>query len=365
MKSPIVISDIPLPTTPEGVTAQWLSEALEYRYPGTVVESAVIEDTLWGTSTKIRVRLGYNKRGREYGLPATLIVKGGFEEHSPSMKEMYVNEIRCYRDAIPFVEMNVPQCYFAGIDPSPGAYQSIVIMEDLNTRGARFCHALQPQSYRQVARRFDAMARYHAQTWNSPEFSAGGKFAWIHGRHEDWSIVYRDRYLVPEVWQHYMTSPRGAAVSVRLHDVDTMRTALDNLAVYHRQFPVCLVHGDTHLGNLYEEADGTPGFFDMQLARAPWQMEVTYHLVAALDIADRRAWEKSLLTYYLERLRGYGIEDAPDFETAWQAYRREIVYGLFIFLINETRFQGEAINTAYAARFGDAAIAHQTLELLS
>ena len=54
---------------------------------------------------------------------------------------------------------------------------------------------------------------------------------------------------------------------------------------------------------------------------------------------------------------------APSFQAAWEAHRREIVYGFFIFLINETRFQTEAINTAYTARFGAAALDHGTVEL--
>ena len=45
------------------------------------------------------------------------------------------------------------------------------------------------------------------------------------------------------------------------------------------------------------------------------------------------------------------------------SHRREIAYWLFIFLINETRFQTEAIDTAYTPRFGGAALDHQTFEL--
>jgi hypothetical protein len=78
---------------------------------------------------------------------------------------------------------------------------------------------------------------------------------------------------------------------------------------------------------------------------------------------DRRRHERELLRHYLDALRGNGIE-APSMTDAWDAYRREIVYGLFIFLINETRFQTESVNTAYAARFGTAALDHGTRELI-
>lgn len=46
-----------------------------------------------------------------------------------------------------------------------------------------------------------------------------------------------------------------------------------------------------------------------------------------------------------------------------RSHRREIAYGLFIFFVNETRFQTEAVNTAYTARFGAAALDHDTVAL--
>ena len=353
-------SDTGLPVSVDGITPAWLQEALHQRYPEVVLEDARVEDVILGTSTKIRVRLRF-RAGCDGGLPPTMIVKGGFEAHSPSMKEMYRNEIRCYRDALPFIDMRAPACHFAA--SAPDSHQSIVIMEDLVARRAVFLHAQRPLAPEQVARRLRAMARYHAQTWNSPEFEPGGRWDFIGGRHEGWSVVYQDRYLEPEVWRHYMGLPRAAAVSTRLHDGEWMRHALRKLGEFHRRFPHCLIHGDTHLGNLYEEADGTPGFFDMQVARAPWFTEVTYHLVAALDVADRAAHERTLLRNYLDALSEAGIA-APSLDEAMDAYRREIAYGLFIFLINETRFQTEAVNTAYTARFGAAAIDHDTVRLL-
>lgn len=362
-----VISDMSLPVKTEDVSAQWLTEALAFRYPGVQVTDASIEEIIWGTSTKIRVAAKYNQRGEDYGLPPSFIVKGGFEEHSPSMKFMYLSEMRFYRDVQPFVTLPSPECYYAGADPDPDpdAYQAIVIMEDLNRRRVEFCHPQRPQSFEQVARRLDAMALYHAQMWNSLEFEPGGRFDWIAKNLSGSSLEYCERYLVPEVWRHYIESPRCAAISVRLHDRDRMQNALHNLARFHEQFPRTLVDGDTHLGNLYIDADGAPGFFDMQVNHSPWFHDVTYHMICALDIADRRQWERALLMHYLECLRKHGLSDPPDFEQAFECYRRDIVWGLFIFMINEVKFQTEAINTAYAARFADAALAQDTMRLLA
>ena len=351
---------LPLPLRPAEVTAQWLEAALREREPALFLDAAEIVDVMPGTSTKIRVAVRPSAGGHD--LPATLIVKGGFEDHSAAMGPMYFNEMRFYRDVQPHVAIHSPRCFYAGTDP--GSHQSIVIMEDLVARGVRFCDPLRPQSAAQVARRLSSMARYHAATWNSAEFTPGGRFDWIGGRHEGWSVTYQQHYLEPARWQHYMAQPRGAAVATKLRDRDWMQHALAALGEHHRNAPVCLCHGDTHLGNLYEEADGTPGFFDAQVARGPWQLEVTYHLVGALDLADRRVHERALLQHYLDELRRNGVAP-PEFDEAWEAHRREIAYGLFIFLINETRFQTEAVNTAYTARFGVAALDHDTHGLLA
>lgn len=344
-------NDLPLPLSVEGINADWLTRALAVRYPGVEVTACDIVDINAGTSTKIRVRARYNAVGVAAKLPPTFIVKGGFAEHSQAMAMTYANEHRFYAYVQPHVAMRSPACYYAGIDPS--SYQAIVIMEDLVARGVEFCHPLKPQTFDQIARRLRAMARYHGQTWNSPQFAQGGAMSMLRGAFDEGTHGYVDHYLQAEQWQRLMALPRGAAVSKQFHDRHWLRAQLDALEEFHRTAPVCVTHGDTHLGNLYIDADGEPGFFDQQVRAAPWHYDVTYHLIGGLDIADRRRWDRALLAIYLEALRSHGI-DAPDFDTAWQALRRESPWGLFVFLINEPTFQTEAANTAYAARFATA-----------
>ena len=110
--------------------------------------------------------------------------------------------------------------------------------------------------------------------------------------------------------------------------------------------------------------DGEPGFFDPQVAKAPWHLEVSYHLCCALDVVDRRLWERDLLVGYLRALTEAGGPEL-DFEDAWLQYRLDLVYGYYIFIINETRFQTEAINTAYTARFGAAILDHEVIGLIN
>jgi hypothetical protein len=168
---------LPLPITVSAVDAAWLTAALAQRHPGVQVLDAQIVNVIYGTSTKIRVAVHYNAIGQQAQLPPTLIIKGGFEEHSPAFGFMYRSEMHCYRELVPQLAMNAPRCYFAGEDPN--THQAIVIMEDLQAREVRFLRAQAPLDYAQEARFLDALARFHAQWWNRPELAPNGVLGWV------------------------------------------------------------------------------------------------------------------------------------------------------------------------------------------
>jgi aminoglycoside phosphotransferase (APT) family kinase protein len=142
-----------------------------------------------------------------------------------------------------------------------------------------------------------------------------------------------------------------------------MNRAVDKIAILSARLPHCVHHGDTHLGNLYIDRDGTPGFFDSLAGRAPAMIEIAYHLVCALDTADRRRWEGSLIQHYLDELASHGVA-APSFDEALHQYASFLSFAFCIFIINEAVFQSESINTAYTARISAAMIDHDTQGVL-
>ena len=350
---------IGLPDTLEEFDADWFSRALRAGGHEVTVTAAELVDAIRTTCTKARFRLAYD---RETDLPETMMLKGGFEPHSERMTEMYQWEARFYAEIAPEVPLNLPQRFYAGVDPT--GWRAATLMEDLNRRNVHFCRAQEPFDFDHVRWRLDMLAALHAMTWNSPVLQPGGKWDWVMPRFSEFSDRYNAYYLEPERWQFYVDSPRGAAVSVELHDREWMRHALGRLAELAADEPFCLIHGDTHPGNLYVDADGTPGFLDPTVSTAPWWLEISYHIVASFDIANRRRWEGAALAHYLDALARCG-GPRLDFDHAWLRYRQGIAYGFFIFIINETQFQTEATNTAYTARFGIAAVEHGTKDLLA
>jgi hypothetical protein len=96
---------------------------------------------------------------------------------------------------------------------------------------------------------------------------------------------------------------------------------------------------------------------------SPAMLEVTYHMVCALDTADRRRSEGALIQHYIDELAKYGLKAASLDEAMHQ-------FGVFldspycVFIINKSVFQAAAVNTAYTARISAAMVDHRTKDLI-
>jgi hypothetical protein len=342
-----------LPTELSGLTTEWLEAALRTRHPEASLLGAQVIDVNHGTCTKVRIALELDAAGRAAGIPERVILKGGFEPHSRLMHYMHGQEVHAYADVLPHTPLRFPRCWFAQY--SEAAQQGIVIMDDLVARGVEFCHPQRPQTPDQVARRITMLARHHAMTWQS-----SSQFPWATNVFDS---TYFDTVLVPEIWQGYVSSARGAAASVCFHDLEWMRGALERMGRFGRTLPNPLIHGDTHLGNLYIDVDGEPGFFDSLPHFAPAMYEISYHITGALDVPVRRAHERALVAHYRNELFACGVAP-PSLEDFMHQFGVFLANGYAIFLVNASEFQPEAINTAYTARFSSAMLDHDTIGLL-
>jgi aminoglycoside phosphotransferase (APT) family kinase protein len=172
-----------------------------------------------------------------------------------------------------------------------------------------------------------------------------------------------DKHLSPDNWQRFIAMPRGAATAVCFHDLDWMVKAFTRMECFARQLPFCVLHGDIHLGNLYIDPDGTPGFLDTLASKGPAMLEVSYHISAALDASDRKRSEGALVQHYLDELARNGV-DVPTFDDAMRQYGILLLYGYFIWITTESHYQTESVNTANAARVSAAMIDHDIINLL-
>lgn len=338
-----------------------MQDALAVARPGIIVERADVVQVSHGTCTLVRVALKTAGPGADE-IPARVIVKSGFESHSAKMAYLHEMEVRAYRDVFAPLGLPSPACLFAEFDDDER--RGVVILEDLSLRGVEFCSPLRPRSPDEIARWLDALARFHAQTWNSVELTSG-RWGWM----PEHTFEFRKRmaeYLQPEEWERVIRAPRGAAVSVRFHDRGWAASALDKLVDAAARRPHAVLHGDAHLGNLYLDGDGRPGFFDPLTRRGPVMRDVSYLIGGGLDIADRRATEHELLQGYADGLVAHGVP-VDESRAAVADYATWLALGYLVFLVNDTAFQPEAVNTAMTTRFGVAMIDNGTtaaIELL-
>jgi hypothetical protein len=336
----------------------WLTQALAQRSSTVLVQRVKIVRVVAGCSIKVWVELRY-ANGRDGGLPRVMIVKAGFGRHDPIMLFTYEIEMQTYRDVLTRFQINAPACHYAGA--SPDGRSAAVIIEDLLPKKVRFCQALSPLRRNEAESFLGALARFHAQTWNHPCLT-DGSWAWTRTSAETGAGLrsYFESLMEPRSWARFMELPRGSAVPKLLHDHGRLVDGFARLGQFGQTQPRVILVGDEHLGNLYIEADGRPGFLDFQARIAPWCQGIAYFMGAGLDIADRRKWERGLLEHYLEQLAASGIEP-PAMTEAWDAYCRQLLFGFFVWATNGSHFQTESVNTANTARFALAMIDNDTL----
>jgi Phosphotransferase enzyme family len=338
--------ELEIPERVEEITPAWLTRALAVRYPGTEVQRVDTGRAVHGSGTKVRLLLEYNAAGHGHRLPPTMWIKAGYEPHSDMIRNSYVAEKNFYRDVGRTGLINAPYLYFGGSDPSTG--HTLLLMEDLLARNASFGHASAPLDIATTERALEMMAQYHAVWWGKPELSTLGDFG---GAFVTDDII--SALIDSEGWEHWVRQPRGAAVPAQYHSREAIRSAYHRLWELERAGTACLLHGDPHLGNMFFELDGRPGFLDWQrVMQGQWAHDVAYFTISALPAELAAAHEQDLLRHYLARLGACG-GPALGFDEALLAYRRQAVHGL-VWVINPLTMQPEEVNTTNSMRFGAA-----------
>jgi aminoglycoside phosphotransferase (APT) family kinase protein len=89
--------------------------------------------------------------------------------------------------------------------------------------------------------------------------------------------------------------------------------------------PATVVHGDTHIGNLFDDG-GRTGFLDWGVINVTTPLrDASYFITMAMQIEDRRAHERDLLGHYLEARTALGGQPIG-WDDAWQAHRLHALY---------------------------------------
>jgi hypothetical protein len=328
-----------IPRSPHEITPAWLTAALCAHAPGARVIGVTTAAASSGTTTRAALEVTYNKAGVAAGLPGRVFVKctstfaqrlmlglGGLIDGEPG----FYNHLR------PGLEIEAPAGYYAAVDPR--SWRSIVVIEDVvATRGARFWDPTSRIDRAQIEGLLNNVAAWHGSLWDSPRLAEWRRVrtpadqmriidALLGMADRRAAGVRRASGVIPPV----LRERPGA-----LHE--GMRRSMQTASIGPRTY----LHGDLHVANTYLTAAGAMGIADWQVGlQGSWAYDYGYLLATALEIHDRRAWERELLEFYLDRLSAAG-GPAIRHEEAWLAYRQSTFYPYFawVYTIGRSRLQ--------------------------
>jgi hypothetical protein len=350
-----------LPRQLSEISAAWLTQLLQPRYPGIEVLALTAVEVRNGHTTKLRARLELNEVGQRTGIAAHVCLKSNWSEGFES-GDICELEARLYHLARDWSDAPLPATFFTDWDADGGG-RGVVMMEDLGLAAGQFGHSTDHLGVDGVARGLESLATLHAATWNSPQLQEQRwlpvsmanpvdsegllrmyNYIKVNLRKPEYQrLLPKWMYETPELFSH----------------------AFDELAAFELEqtSPSCLIHGDSHQGNSFLRSDGQRIWLDWQLARwgRPWR-DVAYFMLGALTVTQRRADAQRLLQVYREKLISLGAEGVLG-QDAWEQLRRWPVWGMQTWMSNMDDW-GQA-GLPMVERFFAAAEDFDTVRLLT
>ena len=298
-----------VPLHEDQVTAAWLADELDL--PRSAISSVSVADAHSGTAN--RARISVTSDGR---LPDSLFVKfppRNYLQHVlMHVFRLGPKEVPPYRASGAQPPVRTPRCYLAREDRL--RRRSILILEDLSDT-AEFRTVVDSVTSTEADAVVDALAGLHARFWNSNRFDGDLRDL---ARRSPAEIRLGDmirRRFIGSITGH--TADLIPDDQKRACHIFFERSA--DIDAFWESQPRTLIHGDTHLGNLFFE-DGRPGFLDWQVAMGgPGIRDIAYFVTASVAPEEARGIERDLVRRYVAGLAEHGV--GADDEHMWTLYR--------------------------------------------
>ncbi|MEM1245746.1 MAG: phosphotransferase [Acidobacteriota bacterium] len=328
--------------SPEEVTREWLTEALQSS--GLLGSVKSFEHRDIGTGQVGRcVRFELEVTGN---LPSSVV--GKFASDDPVSREAgvqrdcYSREVGFYSELAADLPIRRPACYFAAIDGRGPDH--CLLLEDLAP--AKQGDQLGGCSLAVAQEGVRQLAGLHAASWCRPGLEV---FPWLGpttseaARHDLAQSHALRRHVTPGFVERYGDRLESDAIELvrrQTENVEKLDVAcglgLSQRSAEADDPPFSLVHGDFRLDNLLiDERDAAPtvAVVDWQTVRRGVPLsDLAYFLGASLTTEIRRQEEQSLFELYCSALSRRGVE-LPDHDLLWHEYRRGSFAGLSMAVI--------------------------------
>ncbi|KAF5520579.1 hypothetical protein CGCA056_v008869 [Colletotrichum aenigma] len=284
-----------LPVLPEGITPEWLGAKLGHK-----IKSLENTRNIWGTGSKLFYTITYEDgNDADESRPKHVCIKGVFSkemvEQQPWTVSLAQREAEFFSKIAPTVQgsMIFPNGWWSGTSEKQG----IAVMTDLVHEGCTFPPEVAAYSVEKVKNGVEQLAGLHAQYWGKSQED----HPWI------WNNYDPAMKFMCTPWHDVVREPGRPKLPEYLMDGARCNEALDRYYAERNPRFRTLLHGDTHLGNVYFTGDGRIGFLDWSAFHfGSCFHDIVYHMTAMLTIEDRRAHEMEILDHYLETLHRKG-----------------------------------------------------------
>jgi hypothetical protein len=310
-----------IPISYEAITPEWMTAILCGDVPGAVVTDLSLDDPDSGTSNRRRIFVRYNKAGEEAGLPPSVFCKATHDLVNRVLLSTSgtFSEVSFFNRVRPLLDIDTPTAYFAAYHPE--SWASIIVLPDMAGE-VTFCSHLTPMTREAVESQLGLLARMHGRFLVGPELK--GSLSHL--------FTFRDRFARLDRDHNFRTCCEGGflaaeeVVPPRLfaRAAEVWPATLRSVA-RQAELPETFTHSDLHLKNWYKRDVVTMGLSDWQSAgKGSWARDIAYTISTALPTEDRRAMERDLIAFYLDRLAATGAP-VPSFDQAFDDYREQLL----------------------------------------
>jgi hypothetical protein len=336
--------------TPDEVSAEWLSKALE----AGPLEIRSIERIGTGQMSQNH-RIAYE--AADGGRGGTLVVKLASDDPASRATGVglgaYLREITFYRELAGRIGGPVPACHLAEYDEVEGWFT--LLLEDVAP--ARQGDQISGCTVDEARMALVALARVHAPVLGD---LAVGSSPWLNQPNP------LSTALLQQLFAGFLGryGERLAPQHVRI--CERLIPSVDGW-YEDRRPPLGVVHGDYRLDNLLFGENGCHVVDWQTVSWGPALLDASYFLGNGLLVADRRAHEQELVRAYYEGLLDHGVSGFS-WETCWEEYRRQVFHNLVMAIcasmIVQRTDRGDDMFMASVERSAQQAIDLESVELL-
>ena len=309
------MSTATIPTSPDDVTAEWLSSVTDFDIASARTE--LIGVGIGVTSAVYRMHL------EGPSCPESIIMKmPALDEaavFTSTVLRMYHREVGFYNHLASDSPIRVPGSYFGTIDEESA--QFVLLIEDM--RGMRSVDQVEGMALADAEHAVDELAAWQAPWWRKADPIVDRGLGLSIGDPIYPAVL---PMVFAEGWEK-VTGAMDLPASIREVGekwVGGFESLLQELA----QDPTTLVHGDYRADNMLFDDDGSLVLLDFQLiGTGTAAYDLAYFITQSIDADTAADHERHLFDRWVEGLRAGGVPEA-DLAHQWDHYRKAALFCL-------------------------------------